>query len=512
MANYIGIDFGMQNLKVCYFDGKRNYRVDLEGNQQSASKVSRNVVFYQENEENILKKYFFGSPEAEEARKWSSPDYVRYIKRELQKENYLRSVCSGKYVFSALQIITDIFRQIFFKIDESRFDTSAPTILTVPVIFSEAQKEMLKFCAEKAGFYVKEIITEPFSALFSDEIFEECVDEVDDEDFVIIFDFGASTLDICLIRITNDDDDISVETLSSAGLSFGGKDITNLITEYLMDKYSDIADEVIQSGRLDEESKLVTFFDYAENLKNELYEEEDTPEAQDKFYGAKMVLKRTNVDKILDSVGIWNKIVKAISDMFDSTDEFDSDDLSIVSKVVMTGGTSKIQYFRDKIEKLFDNAQIVGDLEEDDTTYCSVSSGAVNFAKQDNITIKNSSPMCIGIEIGNGFEKALNRNSIYNVAGKRKQISRNWLNKNNWKIKLYQTLESVREHADTNNENILYSGYIQLNKELYSTGKDDIIIQLKFTRQGIVATTACDGDIRNIIEDNIILKSEVKYE
>ncbi|MDE5834889.1 MAG: Hsp70 family protein, partial [Ruminococcus sp.] len=369
-----------------------------------------------------------------------------------------------------------------------------------------------KFCAEKTGFYVKEISTAPFSALFSDEIFAECVDELDDEDFVIIFDFGASTLDICLIRITNDDDDISVETLSSAGLSFGGKDITDLITEYLMDKYSDIADEVIQSGRLDEESKLVTFFDYAENLKNELYEEEDTPEAQDKFYGAKMVLKRTNLDKILDSVGIWNKIVKAISDMFDSTDEFDSDDLSIVSKVVMTGGTSKIQYFRDKVEKLFDNAQIVGDLEEDDTTYCSVSSGAVNFAKQNNITIKNSSPMCIGIEIGNGFEKALNRNSIYNVAGKRKQISRNWLNKNNWKIKLYQTLESVREHADTNNENILYSGYIQLNKELYSTGKDDIIIQLKFTRQGIVATTACDGDIRNIIEDNIILKSEVKYE
>ncbi|MDE6501897.1 MAG: hypothetical protein K2L10_07410 [Ruminococcus sp.] len=178
----------------------------------------------------------------------------------------------------------------------------------------------------------------------------------------------------------------------------------------------------------------------------------------------------------------------------------------------MTGGTSKIQYFRDKIEKLLDKAQIVGDLEADDTIYCSVSSGALNFAKQDNITIKNSSPMFIGIEIGNGFEKALNRNSIYNVAGKRKQISRNWLNKNNWKIKLYQTLESIREYADTNNENILYSGYIQLNKELYSKNKDDIIIQLKFTRQGIVTTTACDGDIRNIIEDNIILKSEVKYE
>ncbi|MDE6832774.1 MAG: Hsp70 family protein [Ruminococcus sp.] len=514
MAKYIGIDFGMQNLKVCYFDGTKNYKVDLEGNQQSSSKVSRNVVFYEENEEQILKKYFFSSQEAEEARIWLHPDYIRYIKRELQKENYFRSVCSGKYVFSALQIITDIFSQVFLKMNESRYDITAPVILTVPVIFSEAQKEMLKFCAEKAGFQVSEIITEPFAVLFSEEIFDECVDEVEDEDFVLIFDFGASTLDICLIRITNDDD-LSVETLSSTGLSFGGKDITDAITDFLMDKYSDVIDSVIKEGRLDEFAKVVTVFEKAEELKNQLYAEEDTPEAETKdlFYGyKKMILKRTNVDKILDSMGIWNKIEQAIEDMFDSTDEFDSDDFDIVSKIVMTGGTSKIQYFRDKLENLFGETELIGDSEEDDVIYCSVSSGAVNFARQDNINIKNSSPMNIGIEIGHGFEKALNRNSVYNVCGKRKYISLRWLAENNWKIKVYQTLKSVREHSDINNEDILYAGYIQLNKDLYRTEEDDIVIQLKFTRQGVVAITASAVDVQNIIENKIILKSEVKYE
>ena len=511
MANFIGIDFGMQNLKVCYFDGRKNNRVDLEGNQQSSSKVSKNVVFYTENDELILKKYFFSSEEAEEARRYCNPDYIRYIKRELQKETYSLSVCSGKYSFTALQVITDIFKQIYLKMQESRFDINASTILTVPVIFSETQKEMLKYCAESAGFSVSEIITEPFAALFSDEIFDECVDEVEDEDFIIMFDFGASTLDICLIKISKDEEDLLlVETIASTGISYGGKDITDLISNYLIDKYSDVADSEIKSGRLDEESKAATFFEYAEKLKNDLYEEEDTPETIESFYGSKIILKRTIVDKLLESTGIWHNIVKIISDMFESTDEFDSDDFSIVSKVVMTGGTSKIQFFRDKIEEIFEEAEIVGDLEDDDTIYCSVSSGAVNFAKQENIIVKNSSSMNFGIELSNGFEIVLNRNSIYNIPGKRKHISIKWLNDNGWRIKVYQTLNSVREHSNTQNEGILYSGFIQLNKEMYPS-KEDVVLQLKFTKKGISATTASAIEVKNIIEEDILLKSEVNY-
>ncbi len=510
MANYIGIDFGMQNLKVCYFDGRKNMRVDLEGNQTNSSKTSRNAVYYCENEQMVLKKYFFGAEQAEVARKYGDSDYVRYIKRELQKEQYTRSVCSGKYTFSALQIITDIFSQIYLKMNEARCDTTAPVILTVPVIFSEAQKQMLKKCAEKAGFQVNEIITEPFAVLFSDEIFDECVDTADEEEYILIFDFGASTLDICLMRIANDDD-ITIETISSTGLSFGGKDITDAIVDFLNDRYATIFESQIKAGRLDKESKKATLFDTAEKLKNELYEEEDTPEATERLYGDKIVLKQTNVDKILDSMQIWEQISEAISEMFDLTDEFDSDDYDIVSKVVMTGGTSRIQYFRDKIEALFENAELVGDPEEDDVIYCSVSSGAVNYAKQEDITIRNSIPMHVGIEIGKGFEKALNRNSFYNIPGKRKQISTDWLNSNQWRIKVYQTMQTVREHTDVGHENILYTGYLQLNKKLYPKD-EDIVIQLKFTTAGIVASTSSTQELKQVIEDTIFLTSEGQYE
>lgn len=77
---------------------------------------------------------------------------------------------------------------------------------------------------------------------------------------------------------------------------------------------------------------------------------------------------------------------------------------------------------------------------------------------------------------------------------------------------MYQSLKSVREHSDTHNENILYSGFIQLNKDLYPTEEEDVVLQLKFTKQGIVATTASSVEIKNIIAECILLKSEVNYE
>lgn len=514
MANIIGIDFGMQNLKVCYFNGAKTLKVDLEGNPKNSCKVSKNAVFYEDNEEGILKRYFFGSEKAEEASNYNNVDYIRYIKRELQKENYKRTVCSGKYTFSTMQIVTDIFKQIYLKMSESRYDMNAITILTVPVVFSEMQKETLKICAEQAGFHVREIITEPFAVLFSNEIYDECVDEAEEEDYVIIFDFGASTLDICFVKICNDSN-LSIETLASAGLSFGGKDITDSISQFLREKYSNITEKAINAERLDKESAQATYFEMAEDMKNELYSEEDIPEVEKSFFGSKIALKRTNVDKLLDELEIWDKIHNAIKDMFDSTSDFEYEDKSVISKVILTGGTSRIQYFRDKIENVFENADMIGSVDDENSVYCLVSSGAVNYAKLEKVNVKNSIPMRFGVELGNGFEIALNRNSFFNSYGKRKYVTRDWLNKNKWTIKVYQTIENdklVREHSSVDNKGVLYSGRILLNKALYSSNNEDIVVRMKFTQQGIVAETALSGEIKDVIEENIPLYSEVKYE
>ena len=502
MEKCIGIDFGMQNLKVCYSDGRKNYKVDLEGKQQSDLKLSPNVVYYYEDEEGNFSKAFFASQKAEDARRAGSPDYVRYIKRTLQQEKWSRTVCGGKYSFSTEDIITDIFRQIAFKMEEYRYDMTAPTILIVPVVFSEIQKARLRYCAEQAGFSVHEVITEPFSAIFSDDIRDECldVDDDDDEKYVLVFDFGASTLDLCLFGVSED----SVRSLASAGMNFGGKDISDMIVFDLKEKLSETVSELIESGRFDDDMSEFELFELAERMKNSLYEEAETPETDDMFFGEKIVLKQVNMDKMLEKSGVWEKIENLIQEMLESVDEgVESDD---IKQVVMVGGSSRIEWFREKTENYFDNAELVGDPEEDDFIYNSVALGAINYVNED-MEIQNSLPMSIGVDLGKGFEVVLNRNTFYSAKGKRKQISLEYLERNNYRIKIYQTLNNTR-HAEITDEGILYAGFFELDGSLYDA--ESIYVRLSQTKDGLIMETMQmqDNDY-NVIESCLELRTEV---
>ncbi|MDE5619375.1 MAG: hypothetical protein K2O29_03800 [Ruminococcus sp.] len=60
-------------LKSAILTEEKNYKVDLEGKQQSDLKLSPNVVYYHENEEGDLSKEFFASQKAEDAHRSGSP-------------------------------------------------------------------------------------------------------------------------------------------------------------------------------------------------------------------------------------------------------------------------------------------------------------------------------------------------------------------------------------------------------------------------------------------------------
>ncbi|MDE5771651.1 MAG: Hsp70 family protein [Ruminococcus sp.] len=501
MEKCIGIDFGMQNLKVCYSDGRKNYKVDLEGKQQSDLKLSPNVVYYYENDEGNLSKEFFASMKAEDARRAGSPDYIRYIKRTLQQEKWSTTVCGGKYTFSTEDIITDIFRQIAFKMEEYRYDMTAPAILTVPVVFSEMQKAKLRYCAEQVGFSVREILTEPFAAVFSDEIRDECLDVDDGEEkYVLVFDFGASTLDLCLLGVSED----TVCSLASAGINFGGKDISDMIAEDLKQKLSETVSELIEAGRIDDAMADFELFELAERMKNSLYEESETPETDDVFFGEKVVLKQVNIDKMLEKSGIWKKIENLTEEMLESVDEgVEVDD---ITQVVMIGGSSRIEWFREKTEDYFEDAELVGDPEEDDFIYNSVALGAINYVNEE-MEIRNSLSMAIGVNFGKGFEIALNRNTFYSAKGKRKQLSVDYLEKNSWKVRIYQTLNNTRR-AKVTDEGVLYAGFFELDSALYDT--ESIYIRLSQTKDGLIMETMqMKNDEYEVIEPCLKLRTEV---
>lgn len=523
---YIGIDFGMQSIKVCYINdnSKLPMRVDLEGNQFAhSSKQAVNAVYYYEEEETTeLKKAFFSSDKAEEARESGSPDYVCYIKSKLLDERYSRQFCEGKYTFSCLDIVTDIFKNIYerMKTQGCKDIETAYTVLTAPVRFWEMSKAKLVYCARKAGFNVSEIISEPFAALFCEGL-EECMSE-EKEQLVLIFDFGASTLDLCLGRLQHRDGKTSIKVLTSNGTLFGGKLITDDIQDYLERTREKQLQELKaqvrlkHSGLTDEVWDEVWNFklhETAERLKTGLYDESDMAEHSERLYGEELKITRNEINRLLDDNGYWDKKIKPCLDGM--LNDYNIEDISTddISRVVMIGGTTKITYFRDKLVKLFGEDKVLGEPDDEDEydalLYNSVSEGAALYAlksQSSEYEIENRLPVTLGFERKGRFEPVLLKSTAFLKDGRRIEYPFELLEQNNWRVNVYETESNLKiSRSIAADKDLHLVGYIQLNQSIYSKSVNPTVtITISMTKQGIRAVTVSGVEFDKIEELEII--------
>ncbi len=466
--NVLGIDFGMENIKVAYYNGKTTQIVNIDSNQ--TEELTPNVVYYEEDEETgELKKYFGNNQKTLSGKKMGSENYIRHIKQKLYSDTKNKiELCNGKYKLDTEEIITDIFKNIYDNtIKEIR--EIGEIVLTVPVIFSEKQKNCLKRCAENAGFNVSEIITEPFAALFSSEIDVQNI-ECDDETYIVIFDFGGSTLDICLAQLENQNNEKNLILKASAGLKFGGNDISEIILNNIvkpeLEKHTE---EFLQRCGNSQTVLDFRFKELADELKIDLFNDEDNVEGEANLFGENVEITKEKMETLLDKCGIKQKIIELLDNIFE--DDYEGVEKEDISYVFTIGGTSKIPYFRKLLETYFDK-EPEGDIEEDEYIYNSVALGAAAyFAEKDNINISMTLPISVGIDRGRGFETVLDKNTFFSAEGPIKKYTIQELEKNNWKINVYQSLSGKRGES-VNSEDVVYTGKFILNKRTYDKGRD----------------------------------------
>lgn len=481
MEEIVAVDFGMKNLKVAYFTGKEPSLIKLDNEQ--GEDLTPNIVYYEEDmEDGKLKKYFGKSKKAEDAKRMQSEDYIQGIKRKLQKSGWKKNLCKGKYQKCTEEIIGDIFENIKkAAIAEIRKDT-IEIIMTVPVIFSEQQKNILVQCAVNAGMKVKEVITEPFASLFCKEIYDNCIKDIKEEKYSIIFDFGGSTLDICMVRITPSENGMEVSLRSSVGLSFGGEDISILIKEKILKGIYKL-DQLAREENWTEEKIEFELMNLADSLKMELFEEEDNTEAENRLLGEDIILKKNAFDKILDEYKIKDKIYRMFQTLLESDDEgVEKED---ITDIYMIGGTSKIPYFQTIVEEYF-SLKLSGDMEDDKYIYHSVAFGAAKFIEyRDRINIEMSIPISVCINRGNGFEEVLKKNALYSQEGGIKKLDYLFLDKNKWKLSIYQyiSFENRKEETD-----FVYAGYFQLEQKKYRN-LEEVYISVYQNENGIWGIT-----------------------
>ena len=461
----IGIDFGACNLKVAKYV-KGNVRPVKLNKNQSGNNATPNVIYYDTDQ------YIIGKRAKEKS---DFENKVLHIKRKLEKENWKKQIPNINKTLNAQDVARDIFGWLNETITGQSKDTFE-AVITVPVCYTEIQKNRIKTAAEYAGIKVSRIITEPFAALFSvDELFEN-----EGEQVVLIFDFGGSTIDLSLLKIENDGDNICVTELASIGKQFGGLTLDEWILDDLICiKYEKDVKEIEDADDLG--IARTELLERIAELKEELFEDMDRTEDEEatcfltdrKGKSYEFSLNKKEVEELFEKHNASEIIRNMLDDIFEETSEVDKNEVTLIHPF---GGSSHIDYFLKILtdyfgEEIFDYTNC--ELED---IYMGIATGAVRFLNycnenNSNIEIHQSIPFNIGIEKNSAFWPLIRKNSLYGFKTPLKPLplkSPDLLQKD-YIINFYQSFRKPDEMFPISDDNgVVYLGQVAWDCEKYS--------------------------------------------
>ena len=496
--SYVGIDFGASNIKAVVYNGKKIRKIKLNKNQVAGEEIP-NIIYYDKNNEVKV-----GYPAQ---REFDYKNKIMYIKRKLEQKSWSKYIENIGKDITAQEVATDIFKWLKKTISNTLSEDDFKAVITMPVCFSEVQKNRIYKAATDAKINVEAIVTEPFAALFSlEELFDEAED---DEQVVLIFDFGGSTLDLSLLRVENDGDgEICVTELASGGMHYGGFDIDKDIYHGVFE--SKYAKEITEIKAVDDlsttEDELI---DLVRRLKEIIFGDEED-EADDIYHSRKgkaytFELTKNEIISVFEKTKIKQRIIDLLDNLFETTDEVEKED---ITDIRLFGGTSKIDYFRELLDEYIDDTDVF-DIEDCDVEeiYTGIAAGAARYLyfkkeEEDTVEIHNIIPFNIGIEESGKFVKYINRNERYGFETLYRPLKVADLIKNNYMLNIYQTFYDLME-TDIEADGIVFMGNVQLDKNLY-TAQDAVLFKMKMAEDGRLSIRFFEQRFENS-ENEIVL-------
>lgn len=450
----IGIDFGTCYIKVASWNKKkkRPKRLSLDKKQEDSDCRLSNTILYQKNEDGSL-DIVIGD---EDGCRLEPDNSVRNIKYYLQKKEWEKYIPNLSKNVNVDDVLQELFNYIKNTIEEQNGGKKiAETIITMPVCFSEIQKEKILVAAKKIELPIKSIISEPLAALFS------IVDNLNDnsDNIVLVFDFGGATLDLNLAKVNKKGDKLKVELLASSGLIYGGIDINHdLYNNVFLSKYPEV-DKFI-SGHKQHDNVKKDFLDSTEKIKRML-SKNDVAEREWRPYTGEKICVDIKLEYV-EFVSMLKELKrdKEILNVIDELLEQGSISKSGISHLIMVGGSSRINYFKELVTDYL-NIEAM-DLDEDDM-YSAVSEGAVKYLSlmdDSNLEINNKLSYSIGISNkDNNFILQIKKGARYGYKGRKTKPSIV-----DGKIVVYQTFSECNNIDISTNESIVYMGYFDISK------------------------------------------------
>ncbi|XP_063703673.1 heat shock 70 kDa protein 14 [Culicoides brevitarsis] len=255
--------------------------------------------------------------------------------------------------FTPQAVVEEILKYIHSIADHSvRIEEKTyPVVMSVPTFLGEKSRQVLCEAAQKVGFHVLQVITNPASACLAYDVLQDT-----EPCNILVYRMGNVSTEATILRA--EDGFLTIKhTVHDENL--GGKKFTDLMVEY-------IAKEFYQKYKLDpNESKktMAKLFQHAENTKHIL---------------SNMQTAHIFVESLMDGVDFSHNISRArYENLFASIVPLYKKPLeqllaeanfniADIHKIILCGGGMKIPKLKTEITSMFPNAKLLTGLNEDE--------------------------------------------------------------------------------------------------------------------------------------------------
>jgi molecular chaperone DnaK (HSP70) len=348
MAGKIAIDFGTSNTRVAVWDevqqtGKPLFipgisavtTIQTDGNSVEFFNIP-SLIHYNAASVTIGKQVADGGHE-------SSPTTFKWIKRYISNRMELpRNVGNRRIGYS--EAGKDFLNQLFNYISTSIDFRDQEVVFTVPVDTYEHYQDWLTQVCEAAGITRWRLLDEPSAAALGYGV------NIQANDVYLIFDFGAGTLDVSVVKIeANPSGGKRCRVLGKSGADLGGSALDNWL-------YKD----VIEKNRLAQEDLLhlsMQLLNEVEKAKIKLSFEEKTAIAITDFNTGDVIShswSRTAFEDLLDEKGFYSTIQNTIDHALQEAAE-KGILKEHIKAVLLTGGSSLIPSVKKTLTRQFGN-------------------------------------------------------------------------------------------------------------------------------------------------------------
>ena len=380
------------------------------------------------------------------------------------------------HIFMSFYYLSNVYLQKNYEILEDVKNV----IISVPALFNDNQRELIKQCAINSGFNVIRLINEPTAASLCYGI----TNIQTKEEMVIVFDLGGGTLDISLLKIYKND----YEVIGSSGNSnLGGSDFDRKIMEYcitmFIDEYkiesdlflNNVSEQNIQKLKyLTEKTKIAL----SDNLKTKII--------IDDFYEDKqlnIIITREIFNTICKD--LISLIIKPLNELLNICEIKKNE----IDQIIMVGGMTKVPIIINNVELFFGkdvNCSI------DPNTVVSIGASRYGYSilnekdVEDRLLLIDRTSLSLGLELSGGImDVFIKRGSIIPVK----------------KIKKYTTDKDYMEEIDIKifegerkftKDNIFLGDFKLTGIEKKKRGMPEIQITYAIDHNGIINVKAED--------------------